>query len=289
MRLELSGSIIHPEPLVLTFNSNQDFDTLHYIGLEYTHFEVICIGGGGGSGGGGVTMTFEANTFKFYGGAGGGGGFHRVRGLLTALPNTCPVVVGEGGAVGTNHATNPTLTTDGHWGGISKFNDTTCRASGGNGGKRVSESFSTAVSGDGGDGGTGNSLSSGGGGIGGIAGDSGGSDPSGTPGQDGSLVNNIGKGGGGGAGGVDISGGFTLISYGTSGGRGSYNPSDTSVYGPGGSPSDDPVAGLVSIFPGGGGGAKASPLNGLPFIYGQSQGKYLVGDPGVVILRLTAE
>jgi hypothetical protein len=30
-------------------------------------------------------------------------------------------------------------------------------------------------------------------------------------------------------------------------------------------------------------------LNGLPTVYGQSKGSRAVGDPGTVILRLTAE
>jgi hypothetical protein len=30
-------------------------------------------------------------------------------------------------------------------------------------------------------------------------------------------------------------------------------------------------------------------LNGLPTVYGQSKGTRVIGDPGVVVLRLTAE
>ena len=116
MRLELSGSLVHPDPLVIRFDSNQIFDILHYTDLGYTHFEVICIGGGGGMGGG-IDTANTGTLVRSYGGAGGGGGYHRVRGLLSALPVTCPIVVGAGGAVGTEHASNPALTTDGGDGG----------------------------------------------------------------------------------------------------------------------------------------------------------------------------
>ena len=52
MRIELAGSLVHPDPLVIKFNSNQNFTPSTYIELGYTHFDVICIGGGGGMGGG---------------------------------------------------------------------------------------------------------------------------------------------------------------------------------------------------------------------------------------------
>ena len=130
MRLELAGSLIRPVPLVLRFDVNTTFDTLKYIDLGFTHFEIICIGGGGGMGGG-IDTANTGTLIRSYGGAGGGGGFHRVRGLLSALPDTCPVVVGAGGALGTEHVSNPALTTDGADGGTSSFNTNTCRASGG--------------------------------------------------------------------------------------------------------------------------------------------------------------
>src|SRR3954454_18284969 len=126
MRFELAGSLIHPDPVVIKFSTDQAFDKLHYLELGYTHFDVICIGAGGGRGGG--IDTVETGTLiRNYGGAGGGGGFHRVQGLLDALPDSCPVVVGAAGAAGTEHASNPTLTTNGGDGGHSSFNDTTCR------------------------------------------------------------------------------------------------------------------------------------------------------------------
>ena len=290
MRLELSGSLVHPDPLVLRFDVNQNFDTVKYTDLGFTHFEVICIGAGGGMGGG-IDTANTGTLIRSYGGAGGGGGFHRVRGLLSALPNSCPVVVGAGGALGTEHASNPASTTDGGDGGASTFNGTTCRASGGKGGKRVqSNSLTVTTQAHGGDGGIGNRTNAGGGGAGGLAGTPSATGPgvSGSGGSDGTLFNDVGKGGGGGAGGVAKYGGITCNAA-TSGGRGAYNPGDTSVYGPGGNPSTDPSSGAANTRPGSASGAKASPLNGLPTVYGQSKGTRVVSDPGVVILRLTAE
>jgi Glycine-rich domain len=294
MRLELAGSLIHPSPLVIEFNFNGNFDTLKYIGLDFTHFEVICIGGGGGPGGG-IDTQNTGTLIRSYGGAGGGGGFHRVRGLLSALPDICPVVVGGEGSVGNSHISDPSQTTNGGNGGYSSFNGTTCRASGGIGGKRVQTNslfegtLPDNTLADGGDGGVGNRTNAGGGATGGVAGSSGDSDPSGKPGKDGTLFNNIGEGGGGGAGGLGMYGHSPPNSSASSGGRGSYNPSDTSVYGPADNPKMDSNSGILNIIPGGASGAKASPLNGLPTVYGKSRSELLPGYPGVVILRLTAE
>jgi Glycine-rich domain len=294
MRFELAGSLVRPDPLVIKFNANQNFDVQKYIDLGYTHFDVICIGAGGGMGGG-IDTAFAGTLVRNYGGAGGGGGFHRVRGLLSALPSTVPVVVGAGGTLGTeNNGSNPALTTNGGDGGASTFNDTTCRASGGKGGKRAqSNSLTVATVADGGDGGIGNRVIAGGGATGGIAGTPSATGPGpilGTAGADGTFFQNIGQGGGGGAGGVGKYGsGGTTCNAATAGGRGSYNPGDTSVYGPGDTPGADPSSGSQSVVPGGASGAKAAPLNGLPTIFGQSKGERLVGDPGTVILRLTAE
>jgi hypothetical protein len=290
MRLSLAGSLIRPDPLVLRFDANVTFDTLKYIELGFTHFEVICIGGGGGMGGG-VDTANTGSLIRSYGGAGGGGGFHQVRGLLSALPDTCPIVVGQGGALGTEHVSNPALTTDGGNGGASTFNNNTCRASGGEGGKRVqTNSDSAATLADGGDGGAGNRTVVGGGGIGGVAGTPAPTGPGiiGSAGADGTFINNVGKGGGGGAGGVGKYGGITC-NVATAGGRGAYNPGDYSVYGPGDLPNDDPATGAIYTLPGGASGAKASPLNGLPTLFGRSKGERLPGDPGVVIIRLTVE
>ena len=294
MRFELAGSLIHPDPLVVKFNSNQNFDVQKYIDLGYTHFDVICIGGGGGMGGG-INTANTGTLVRNYGGAGGGGGFHRVRGLLSALPSLCPVVVGAGGALGTeNNGSNPALTTDGGDGGLSSFNDTTCRASGGKGGKRAqTNSVTVSTQANGGEGGLGNRVAAGGGAPGGVAGTPTATGPGtpGTPGTDGTygtIVGDIGQGGGGGAGGVGKYGGI-MCNAATAGGRGSYNPGDTSVYGPADAPGNDPNSGVQNIVPGGASGAKASPLNKLPYIYGQSKGERLVSDPGTVIIRLTKE
>ena len=292
MRFELAGSLVRPDPLVIRYDTNQTFDTPTYIELGYTHFEVICIGGGGGTGGG-IDTANTGTLIRSVGGAGGGGGFHRVRGLLSALPTSCPVVVGAGGALGTEHASNPALTTDGGDGGASSFNGTTCRASGGKGGKRVqSNSATITTQAHGGEGGAGNRVIAGGGAAGGLAGTP--AHPpnpyvAGTAGADGTLFNNIGKGGGGGSGGVGEYGASLPDIPATAGGRGAYNPGDTSVYGPGGSPAQGPVSGIQNIMPGGASGAKASPLNGLPTVYGQSTGTWVVGKPGVVVVRLTTE
>lgn len=293
MRFELSGSLIRPEPLILTFNANDTFDTLEYIDMDYTHFEVICIGGGGGMGGG-IDTQGAGTTIRNFGGAGGGGGLHRVRGLLSALPDICSVVVGQGGAAGVDHDSNPASTTNGGPGGASTFNTNTCRASGGEGGKRA-QSNSTTIStqANGGAGGAGNRIVAGGGAAGGVAGTPSATGPGtpGTAGVDGTFINNVGKGGGGGAGGVGKYGAITCVA-GTAGGRGAYNPSDTSVYGSGAPPSNDLSSVAENIVPGGASGAKAAPLNGLPTIYGQSVGKSgpaSAGRPGVVIIRLTVE
>ena len=144
MRIELAGSLIQPDPLVIRFDTNQNFIPQTYMDLGYTHFDVICIGGGGGMGGG-IDTANTGTTIRSYGGAGGGGGFHRVRGLLSALPASCPVVVGVGGALGTEHASDPNLTTNGGDGGASTFNATTCRASGGQGGRRVQSNSLTVI------------------------------------------------------------------------------------------------------------------------------------------------
>lgn len=286
MRFELSGSLVRPQPAIITFVSDTVFNPAYYMNQGYTHFDVICIAGGGGYGGG-IDTQDSGTLVRSFGGAGGGGGLHRVRGLLSVLPESCPVVVGRGGMVGTDDIDNPSLTTDGGDGGYSSFNDTTCRASGGKGGKRVqTNSLTVSTHADGGEGGVGNRIIAGGGAAGGVAGipsDTGPGTP-GTNGEYGTFFSNIGKGGGGGAGGVGkyAPGGVTCNAA-TTGGRGSYNPSDTSVYGPEGTPQDDWNTGSENVFPGSAGGAKAAPVTGLPTMYGETS------DHGFVALRLTAE
>lgn len=79
-----------------------------------------------------------------------------------------------------------------------------------------------------------------------------------------------------------------LYLLGSAGGRGSYNLTDTSVFGPG---SQEGVGIVTGVVPGAGGGAKAAPINGLPTVYGQGTGSDIpaTGLPGIVAIRLTAE
>lgn len=293
MRLELAGSLVLPPPLIVRFDDSGEFVPADYIENGYTNFDVMCIGGGGGMGGG-IDTANTGTLVRSFGGAGGGGGLHRVQGLLSALPAECTVIVGAGGPVGDEHASNPALTTDGIDGGSSSFNGTTCRASGGKGGKRVqTNSLTLSTEADGGEGGIGDSTTPGGGAAGGQAGTPTSTGP-GTPGSagaDGSWNGVIGSGGGGGAGGVGKygSGGVTANAA-TAGGRGSYNPGDTSVYGLNGVPSADLAGtGALNVLPGGAGGAKTAPLTGLPYIFGQSSSLRLPGVNGVVVVRITAE
>jgi hypothetical protein len=277
MRFELAGSIARPRPKTLILDA--DFTPGDYLADGFTDFDVICIGGGGGKGGG-IDTANTGTHLRVSGGEGGGGGFHRVQGLLSALPASCPVVVGAAGTPGTEQVSNPTLTTDGGAGGASSFNGTTCQASGGQGGKRAqTNSTLTGPSSHGGDGGIGNSTVAGGGGSGGICGTPGGTES--TDGEDGPIIDNIGHGGGGGAGGISS---YTGDSYllATAGGRGSYNPDDMLVAGLGEDPQPDPGTGVEDTKPGRGGGANASPLTGQPYDYGQA------GSAGAVIIRLTS-
>jgi hypothetical protein len=292
MRFALAGSLIKPDPLLIKFNASQNFDASGYISKGYTNFDVICIGGGGGMGGG-IDTANTGTQVRSYGGAGGGGGLQWVQGLLSGLPAACPVVVGAGGSLGNEDVSNPGFTTDGGDGGYSSFNGTTCQASGGKGGQRVqSNSLTISTSANGGDGGVGGRTAAGGGASGGVVGTPTATGPgvAGVDGADGTWNGTIGQGGGGGAGGVGKYGsGGTTCNAATAGGKGSYNPGDTSVYGPSDAPDTDPGSGSQSVIPGGASGAKATPLNGLPYIYGASKGTRLPGDPGTVILRLTAQ
>lgn len=288
MRIELAGSFVKPKPLILKFDSDLTFVPLDYINLGYTSFDVICIGAGGGRGGQ-IDTQNTGTLIKNYGGEGGGGGFHRINGFLELLPASCPVVIGAAGNPGTDHASNPANTTDGTDGGYSSFNGSACRASGGKGGKRVQTNSDTVRTlADGGEGGLGDRTTAGGGAAGGVAGIPTADGPGtlGTNGIDGTFVNNIGEGGGGGAGGVSKytgqSGMFTICNPGTMGGRGSYNPADLSVYGWDPDPTEHSNQ-VLDAVPGKAGGARGTPLNGLPTVYGYSD------NDGIVILRLTAE
>lgn len=292
MRFELSGSIVSRPPVLLIYLSDDELDIDTYLDLGYTNFEIMCIGGGGGMGGG-INTANTGTLIRSYGGAGGGGGIHRIKGLLSVLPSSVPIVVGAGGTLGAEHASDPGQTTDGGDGGYSSFNGTTCLASGGKGGKRVqTNDTSTTTQAHGGAGGIGGTIVAGGGAAGGIAGTPSPTGPgtAGTAGADGVWDGVIGAGGGGGAGGVGKYGsGGTTLNAATSGGRGSYNLGDLSVYGPNGVPSADPNSGSLDVVPGLAGGAKASPLNGLPTVYGSSKGSRVVSDPGVVVVRITTE
>lgn len=285
MRLELSGSLVVPLPLSLNILSSQSFAPAVYIDLGYTAFDVICIGAGGGEGGG-IDTANTGTQVRNYGGAGGGGGIHRVQGLLEELPALVSIVVGAAGADGMDHTYDPASTTDGSDGGYSSFNDTTCRASGGTGGKRAQyNDYTSGTEADGGNGGIGDSITAGGGGVGGTAGvpEDGGPGTPGDNATDGLWDGTIGAGGGGGAGGVAKygAGGTTLVA-GTNGGRGAYNSGDLSVYAPLGVASVDPSTGAADVVPGTGGGAKGSPLNNNSAVYGRS------GTDGLVVIRLTA-
>lgn len=295
MRIVLSGTLTSLEPKIFVFTSDTDFDISSYKAAGYTDFDGIAIGAGGGKGGGceGVDTEDEDRHVKNYGGQGGGGGFHRIKGLLSGLPDSCSIVIGQPGIDG-NDADNPDDTTDGEAGGNSSFNGDTIRASGGNGGKRAI-SCSTVLSSDanGGDGGLGGIGEAGWGATGGMAGTLGPDEP-GIDGEDGTLFEGpfeytegfftspgkIGKGGGGGAGGIGNSDLPRKEMAATKGGKGSYNMGDESVFGPGGDVSTDD--GMEDIIPGIGGGARVAPLNGTPFVYGSS------GQPGVVVLKITA-
>lgn len=291
MRFELAGSLIRPDPLTIKFVANTDFEPAQYIDMGYTDFDVICIGGGGGMGGG-INTANTGTLIRSPGGVGGGGGLHRVQGLLSALPVTCPVVIGPGGILGNEDQSNPANTTDGGDGGYSSFNGTTCQASGGKGGKRAqSNSATVPTQANGGDGGVGGSINPGGGGKGGTAGTPSATGPgvAGTPGADGTWDGTIGQGGGGGAGGVGKYGSPPVTcNAGTSGGRGSYNPGDQIVYGPGGPPSMDNPTGAANVMGGYAGGGKTTPIDGLPNVYGSSSGHRAPSDPGAVSIRLTA-
>lgn len=142
-------------PQTFIFSENGNFIKTDYVGLGYTHFEVVCIGASGGRGG--ASQALSGGVLRTYGGGGGGGGLHRVVGLLADIPDVCPVVVGQAGADGqdgngfdlvlTHVNPDPPYAwtpdpgfigpTDGADGGVSSFNGSTCRASGGKGGKKT--------------------------------------------------------------------------------------------------------------------------------------------------------
>jgi len=287
MRINFAGSIVFPNPVVLIFSADAIFNKADYIAAGYKYFEAIAIGGGGGRGGNyhGKDFNHVANTLRIYGGLGGGGGFHRIRGVLSALPSSTNVVVGGAGTDGTDLLTDAVVeydipTTDGGSGGNSHFNNPACIASGGTGGKRVyTATIDIAPANDGGAGGAGNSSSPGTGGAGAISGTITTSEE--LP-EDGRLVGRIGKGGGGGAGGFDVENLNAVRIDPTPGGKGAYDPSDQSVFDVGGPIGANPTNGDL-VVPGWGGGARITPLNESNKPYGRS------GMAGIVALRLTVD
>lgn len=281
MRIQFSGALVTLQPVVLSWAETYSFEKGPYVVAGYTTFDVICIGGGGGKGGGteGPDTNNSSIYLVSYGGEGGGGAFHRVRGLLSVLPDIVPVQVGGAGANGLDGDLGEN--TDGSEGGPSQFGDLAA-ASGGRGGLRVfTRSIVDPPGSDGGEGGVGGTIFTGGGAEGGLAGQLG---PfvAGTPGVDGTLISGVGGGGGGGAGGVGKMGGVTQLPA-TTGGRGAYDPSDPSVYGPAGAIGNDPISGAQGIVPGKASGARITPFDGSNRVYGQS------GMPGFVAIRLTAD
>jgi collagen type III alpha len=213
------------QTLVLT---EEGFRAEDYVGLGYTHYEVMCVGGAGGNGGN------RKSGFGAWsnGGGGGGGGLHIVTGLLVALPALVEVVIGAAGADGADEPNvgkaDPSwhAPLDGEDGGASTFNGETCKASGGKGGEGTKQGIDVVwlgvgpasstfyrPGGRGGAGGIGGQVEAGGGaaGAGTIF-----TDPGPGPharedgpqywsrpqGSDGSWDGTIGQGGGGGDGGT---------------------------------------------------------------------------------------
>lgn len=95
------GSDSDLTPVVLTFAEDAVFLAQTYRDLGFTHFETWCVGGAGGQGGS-IPDANSAIRRISYGGEGGGGGLHVVSGLLVDLPDEVAVVVGKGGASGTD-------------------------------------------------------------------------------------------------------------------------------------------------------------------------------------------
>lgn len=282
MRCALSGYTGPLPPLVLSLPSGE-FVKSGYEALGYTHYDVMAIGAAGGFGSflNYVDPYLHRNSVET-GGAGGGGGAHRIQGDLSELPEVLSVVVGEAGIDGptiTDYADN-TLRAFGGDGGYSSFNGMMCCASGGKGG------WSTSWS-QGGAGGKGGQIVAGGGGRGGSYAPS---TNTYTPAEEGTWDGTIGPGGGGGNGGsgyyYDGYNFVTTLWKAADGARGSYNNFDLSVYGPAGTVRFFTVPnGSFQLFPGAGGGAKASPLTKDNVVYGsRAQG---CNPGGAVILRLT--
>lgn len=114
-----------------------------FIGLGYTHYEVMCVGAAGGRGGMASFGGSYGDKRVHLGGGGGGGGMQIVSGALADLdPAGEPVVVGVAGANGADGvlasgSADPDRGQPGADGGYSSFGGDICRASGGKGGERT--------------------------------------------------------------------------------------------------------------------------------------------------------
>lgn len=204
MRIQLKGSTPAVESVVVQLETG-NFLKANWELLGYTTYEVICIGASGGMGGsaGGHSSYYDDLLTRF-GGGGGGGGLHKVSGTLASLSASTAVVIGAGGADGSNTLDPNIQAGNGGDGGATTFGGTLCRASGGKGGTGGGPSANAP----GGDGGTGDSTTAGFGGLGAdfLAGR--------TQGQQGLFNGVIGSGGGGGFGPITSwYGNFEFVSY----------------------------------------------------------------------------
>lgn len=266
MRLMLAGVSNLPTPDPVAFLIQESvFHKNTYTAQGYTKYEVMCIGATGGQGGpNGIDPNYPNPSYFVLGGGGGGGGLHKVKGDLSALPINVPVVTGIAGSVGSIESEINTVAGTGTSGGYSSFNGSTCRASGGLGGKGSNRSpgATDPVYGVGGLGGIGGRTTAGGGPTFGFG--------------DGMWDGVVGSGGAGGLGRLILTGRPPRTIEPASEGRdGSTNPSDMTVHG------------AVEMGLPGGGGANTSILTGSQIIYG-TQG--YTGDRvanGVVAILLT--
>jgi hypothetical protein len=304
MRFSLGGFIAPLDPLVLTLVNGVPFLKADYVDLGYTKFDVLCIGAAGGRGGNAAPPLGTGGSYiAAYGGGGAGGGMQIVSGLLSSLPSSCAVVVGAAGADGTDDLTPGSLAavTNGGDGGLSSFNGTLCRGSGGKGGQcPTTLTDGSLVSAYGGEGGKGNKSTPGSntgpttylpiGGGGGQQSPY--IDP--TTAADGRLnwtaggdPEGVGYGGGGGGGGVKkfVSGVPTVIFNGGPGGAGPASDIETRYRGTPGVPTGPGLG----IGPGGGGGAgggtRVTPFTHILRTYGSKEPNSTPN--GAVVIRLT--
>jgi hypothetical protein len=276
---------------VLELENGVPFVPAGYLALGYTEYSVVTIGAAGGHGSDLIWNDSPYDGIGYLairtGGAGGGGGIQIVDGLLSALPASCPVVVGQAGADAstiTTYANEPSAQFGAN-GGYSSFNGALCRASGGKGGAHGEQWV-------GGDGGYGGTL---------VAGNGGKGDSYATPRPtdaerqgDWNPTLKIGTGGGGGRGAAaylpNHTSGVDNIGQASDGGPGAFRNVVDATYAEyqalGGVVSNMSYAGRVMpLIPGPGGGAIANPLTLKSTPYG-SKAVSSVPD-GAVIIRLT--